>query len=128
LTPLKSGFVIAGSKGRRWNDLTGRTETFSADRDPVMKIVAEQLFSWASADFAALEQQYKISVLEERPALLRLDPLGAGMAGYLEYLKIQFAADDRHVQRVEVHEKGGDFTRIQFVNPVVNGPLAADLF
>jgi outer membrane lipoprotein-sorting protein len=128
LTPVRSGFVIRGSKGRRWNDLTGRTEAFSADKDPILKIVADQLFSWASADFGRLEKQYRISVLEDRPVLLRLEPRGEAMGSYLEYLVIQFAADDRHVKSVEVHEKGGDFTGIRFVNTQVNGPLAADLF
>lgn len=128
MTPFRSGFVLTGAKGRRWNERTGRTEPFSADRDPVMKLVAEQLFAWAGAQFGPLESQYRITVLGEHPVSLRLEPAGASLAGYLEYLKIDFSADDRHVQRVEVHEKGGDFTRIEFVNGVVNGPLAADLF
>lgn len=128
LTPVKSGFVITGAKGKRWNELTGRSEAFSAEKDPVMKIVAEQLFAWAGANFALVEKQYRVTVLEEKPVSLRLEPASPEMANYLEYLKIDFSPDDRHVQRVEVHEKGGDFTRIQFAHSVVNGPLAADLF
>jgi outer membrane lipoprotein-sorting protein len=126
--PVASGFVLKGDKGRRWHERTGRMETFQISQEPVMKLVSEQLFAWAKADFAWLTKEYRINVLHESPAALRLEPRSAATAGFLRHLLITFNADGRYVRSVELHENDGDFTRIKFVNTVVNKPLQADLF
>ncbi len=115
--PVASGFVLKGEQGRRWHQRTGR-----------MKLVSDQLFAWARADFSWLKREYRISVLNEAPAALRLEPRSAATASFLHYLLINFSADGRYVNNVEVHERDGDFTRIRFVNTLVNKPLSADLF
>jgi outer membrane lipoprotein-sorting protein len=125
-SPVVSGFVLQGDKGRRWHERTGRTESFLISREPVMKLVSEQLFAWARADFSWLRKEYRISVLEESPVTLRLEPRLA--VGFLQHLLITFSADGRYVRSVELHEKDGDFTRIRFVNTLVNKQLAAELF
>lgn len=126
--PVASGFVLKGDKGRRWHERTGRTETFQINQEPVMKLVSEQLFAWAKADFAWLKKEYRITVLNESPAALRLEPRSAATAGFLRHLLINFSTDGRYVRSVELHEHDGDFTRIKFINTVVNKPLKADLF
>jgi outer membrane lipoprotein-sorting protein len=125
--PVVSGFVLDGEKGRRWQEAGSRGERFDIAREPVMKIVADQLLAWTRADFDRLRRDYRISLAGEKPVRLRLDPKGA-TAGFLDHLSIVFAPDGRHVQQVEVHEKGGDYTRITFHDTVVNGPLADELF
>lgn len=126
--PVASGFVLKGDKGRRWHERTGRTENFQISQEPVMKLVSEQLFAWAKADFQWLKKEYRISVLGESPVALRLEPRSAATAGFLHHLLINFSSDGRYVRSVELHEKDGDFTLIRFINTVVNKPLAADLF
>lgn len=127
IEPVASGFVLKGDKGRRWHERTGRTENFQIGQEPVMKLVSEQLFAWARADFTFLKSQYDITVVSESPATLKLEPRSSA-AGFLKHLVIGFSADGRYVKSVEVHEKDGDFTRIRFVNTQVNQPLKADLF
>ena len=126
--PVASGFVLKGEHGRRWHERTGRTESFQISQEPIMKLVSDQLFAWARADFSWLEQEYRISVLSEAPVALRLEPRSAAVAGFLRYLLINFSADGRYVRSVELHELDGDYTRINFVNTAVNKPLPADLF
>jgi outer membrane lipoprotein-sorting protein len=125
--PVATGFIIQGNEGRRWHQRTGRTESFDLAREPVMKLVAEQLMAWAAADFEKLGGQYRITVLSPAPVLLKLEPL-AGAEKFLDHLQVTFAADGSHVQAVEVHEKDGDFTRLRFFNTRVNGPLPKDAF
>lgn len=127
-TPVASGFVLKGEEGRRWHERTGRTEKFKISQEPVMKLVSDQLFAWARADFSWLEEEYRISVLAESPVALRLEPRSKVTAGFLQYLLINFSADGRYVRSVELHEQDGDYTRINFVNTAVNKPLPADLF
>lgn len=125
--PVTSGFVLNGETGRRWQETGSRGRRFDIAREPVMKIVADQLLAWTRADFDRLRRDYRISLAGETPVQLRLDPKGVA-AGFLDHLSIVFAPDGRHVQQVEVHEKGGDYTRITFHDTVVNGPLADELF
>jgi outer membrane lipoprotein-sorting protein len=126
LEPVKSGFVLKGNEGRRWNGRSGGSEPFDLAREPVMKLVTEQLLSWARADFARLRKEYRISLVREQPVQLRLDPLARG--GVLSHLLITFAADETHVESVEIHDRDGDFTRIRFLAATVNGPIARELF
>jgi outer membrane lipoprotein-sorting protein len=126
--PVASGFAIKGDQGRRWHQRTGRSESFKISQEPVMKLVSEQLFAWGRADFAWLNKEYRVTVLQESPVTLRLEPRSATTAQFLHHLLIGFAPDGRYVRSVELHEKDGDFTRIRFVNTVVNQPLSADLF
>lgn len=126
--PYVSGFALNGSRGRRWHQRTGRTESFDIRQDLIMKAVSDQIFAWANADFAGLGREYRIRVLSENPVSLRLEPLSAAMAASLDHLRITFSPDGRFVREVEIHEKDGDFTRIRFVDTVVNPPLGPDLF
>ena len=126
--PVASGFVLKGDRGRRWHQRTGRTEEFRISQEPIMKLVSEQLFAWARADFAWLAREYRITVLEQSPVTLRLEPRSAATAGFLDHLLIVFSADRSYVRSVELREKDGDFTRIKFLNTAVNKPLSADLF
>ncbi|MFA5514743.1 MAG: outer membrane lipoprotein carrier protein LolA [Desulfuromonadales bacterium] len=125
--PVATGFVLDGDQGRRWHARTGQSEDFNLDREPVMKLVAEQLLAWAGGDFSRLRQQFRIAIVSEQPAVLRLEPLAAA-GGFLDHLRVAFAGDGRHVQSVEVHEIDGDFTRIRFSAARVNAPLPADAF
>ncbi|GFO62359.1 outer membrane lipoprotein carrier protein LolA [Geomonas paludis] len=126
--PVASGFVLKGDRGRRWHERTGRTESFQISQEPIMKLVSEQLFAWARSDFAWIKKEYRVTVLQESPALLRLEPRSAATAGFLHHLLIGFSADGRYVKSVELHEKDGDFTRIRFLNTAVNKALPADIF
>jgi outer membrane lipoprotein-sorting protein len=125
--PIVSGFVLNGQTGRRWQKAGSRGERFDIAREPVMKIVADQLLAWTRADFDSLRRDYRITLAGEAPVRLRLAPKGAA-SGFLDHLAIIFAKDGRHVRQVEVHEKGGDYTRITFHDTIVNGPLADELF
>lgn len=126
--PVPSGFVLKGERGRRWHNRTGQMENFEIDRNPAMKLIAEQLLAWTRIDFPLLQKQYRISLEEEEPVALRLVPLAEGADAYLNHLRIVFAADNRHVSSVEIFEKDGDFTLIRFLDTVVNQPLAEGLF
>lgn len=128
ISPVASGFVLKGEKGRRWHERTGRTESFEISQEPIMKLVSDQLFAWGRADFQWLNKEYRISILSESPVALRLEPRSAATAGFLHHLLINFSPDGRYVRSVELHEKDGDFTRIKFVNAAVNKPLQANLF
>jgi len=126
--PVASGFVLNGNEGRRWHERTGGEERFDVRRDPVMRIVSEQILAWAKPDFAWLRKEYRIRLLSEDPLSLRLDPLSPSGAGMPDHLRITLSADERTVRTVEIHDKDGDFTVIRFVGTVLNRPIPPSLF
>ena len=98
------------------------------EKDPIAKAIIEQVFAWVRADFPWLEKRYKITVTEDTPTLLKLVPLSSQEKKYVSHLYIAFTEDWVHVKLVEIHEKGGDYTRITFSNISLNRPLPKDIF
>lgn len=127
IEPVGSGFVINGDSGQRWHQRIEGSESFKLDQDPAMSLIAQQLFAWAKADLEWLEQNYHISIINEKPIQLKLIPLDAA-AQFLSHLVITFNDSDRYVVAVEIHEKDGDSTRINFSNSVVNSEIASTIF
>jgi len=127
LTPVRTGFVLNGGKGRRWHERAGADATFAIERDPIMKIVAGEFLAWVRADFDAIRKNYDIRVLESRPARLELTPRGE-FARFVEGIRIGFDPENRHVQSVELRSADGDSTVIRFENTRVNGALEEGLF
>lgn len=128
LEPVASGFVLEGNRGRRWNRLSGEQGRFSADKDPVMGMIARQLLAWARVDVDWLTSRYRMELEALEPVTLKLLPRDEGEAGFIDHLKIVFAEDRSHVGAVHMVEQGGDMTLLLFDNVRINEALAADAF
>lgn len=128
IEPGHAGFAVQGNWAKRWHGQKGAPSVFEIHEAPGIKAFTEQVFAWTRADFVWLEQGYNIRVVQENPVTLNLFPRSASEKDYLDHLRIVFAADLSHVNTVEIHEVDGDFTRIRFMNIVLNGPRRKDLF
>lgn len=126
--PVPSGFAVNGKQAKRWDGKSARTQTFEVYQVPFIKLFTDQVFAWATADFKQLQKNYHITVLGDAPADLKLVPVRSQEKKYLAHFRIAFTADGSHVNAVEVHETGGDFTRIRFFNTIINPPLPDTLF
>jgi outer membrane lipoprotein carrier protein len=126
--PVTSGFAVNGDQAKRWEGDSGRTQTFKVNQVPFIKVFTDQVFSWARADFKRLKKRYHIKVLNDNPIKLMLLPISPQEKKYLDNFRISFAADARYVSAVEIHEPDDDFTRIHFLNTVINHPLNDSLF
>jgi outer membrane lipoprotein-sorting protein len=126
--PSVSGFAMEGKKVKQWKGNSDNAQVIDVDQAPGLKAFAEQVFLWMNADFDKLEQMYRIEILREVPATIKLAPLGDAGSEALAYLTIVFSKDFSHVTTVEIHEKDGDFTKISFSNALINGPVLKKLF
>jgi outer membrane lipoprotein-sorting protein len=126
--PVRMGFIVNRKKAERWRGARGRRESFPLARAPFLKVFADQVFAWITADFDELRKRYDIRPLQEDPIVLKLIPLSSQERARFEYLKIAFAAENRHVSLIEIHQNAHNFTRIRFLNTVLNEPLREDLF
>ena len=128
IKPSPAGFVVQGDKVKRWSSDPRVTETLEIDQEPMARAIVEQVFAWAKADFPRLEKRYRITVMDETSSLLKLIPLSSQEKKFLTHITIAFSEDWTHVRSVELHEKGGDFTRFRFLNTLLNPSLPKDLF
>ena len=126
--PAAMGFIVDGDKGKRWKGRSGARQSFDLKKEPVIRIISDQVFAWARADFERLEAGYDITVLGENPVNLKLVPLSATEKKYLDYIKLIFSPAEDYVSAIEIHEAGGDYTRISFIDMAVNMPLQEDTF
>ncbi len=126
--PSPMGFAVRGDKGRRWGGDSGVSETLEINQEPMIRAIIDQVFAWTRADFPWLEKRYRITVAEETAHTLILAPLSFQEKNFLDHITVTFSEDWTHVRQVELHEKGGDFTRLRFMNTLLNPPLPKDLF
>ncbi|MBI4764468.1 MAG: outer membrane lipoprotein carrier protein LolA [Deltaproteobacteria bacterium] len=126
--PSPMGFVVQGDQVRRWSGDSGVAESLEVNQDPMIRAIVEQVLAWTRADFPWLEKRYRITVMEEAPSSLKLIPLSAREKKFLAYITITFSEDWTHVRSVALHEKGRDFTRLRFMNTLLNPSLPKDLF
>ena len=126
--PAAMGFIVDGDKGKRWKGQSGPRQSFDLKKEPVIRIITDQVFAWARADFERLETGYDITILEENPVTLKLVPLSAAEKKYLDFIRLVFSPEEDYVSAIEIHEAGGDYTRISFIDMAVNMPLQEDTF
>ena len=126
--PVSMGFIVNGDKGKRWSGPSESLQTFDLKEAPVVKIISDQVFAWAGADFERLEARYDITIMEETPVIIKLIPLSVTEKKYLDYIRLIFSADENYVDAIEIHEAGGDYTQINFFNMELNEAIAEDIF
>jgi outer membrane lipoprotein-sorting protein len=126
--PVIQGFVLNGDKGRRWQGRAGAQKSFDLKKEPVIKIISDQVFAWSRADFNKLEAGYDIAVEGENPVVLKLTPRSNVEQKYLDYIRLVFSSSENYVSVIEIHEPGGDYTYIKFLDMKINMPLQEDLF
>jgi outer membrane lipoprotein-sorting protein len=124
--PVVTGFVLTGPTGRRWHGLTGKTEAFRLESDPMMRVVAVQILASVRADFSPLLKEYRISVASESPVALVLEPLTPNP--FVERVTVTFSKKTEYVESVTVREQGGDQTTFSFTDVEVNRPLPDGTF
>jgi outer membrane lipoprotein-sorting protein len=123
--PIPSLLILDGNTGRRCGEGSPAGE-FDLDRDPVMRLVAEQLRTWTGGDYRRLQDDFVLT-LEPGPALL-LKPRQAGLGSILNRIVVAFDPDTLQPRRVEIVEEGGDSTVIGFSAYRLNPELPPELF
>lgn len=75
------------------------------------------------------EQSFKAAFFENATSrIAKLKPLSPKMKGSLSEIVIWFDREDYTVNRLDMVEPGGDFTRISFSGRKLNQPIADEMF
>lgn len=128
LAPFKSGFFLNGEAGREWDEATGASRDFTLDSSPAMAMLARQIMAWTTFDIRWLEEQYEMRVLQKGPVVFQLTPRDEAARQFISHMTVTFTPDGDALERMEIHEADGDFTRVLFAAPQVNAPLPEATF
>ncbi|WP_320172121.1 outer membrane lipoprotein carrier protein LolA [Maridesulfovibrio sp.] len=127
-TPFASGFLLKGNKGLRWDEAAKQPTQFSTESAPEMAIISEQILAWTTMNIDWLASRYTIKMTGYDPAIMELVPRSEAAGDFMSMIRIFFSADGSYLQAIELHEPGGDYTRIDFRNVKINGPLPDGIF
>jgi len=125
LVPIPSALLFNGNAGLRCNDQAPPV-SFDLQSDPVMHVVAQQLWLWLRADYAHLQEQYRLRLVG--PETLEVTPLDSGMAKYIGKVELLFDLTTGHPRQVTITEPGGDRTEIVFASYILNSQLSQAIF
>ncbi len=125
ISPVPSTLIFNGDKGVRCDD-KGEPIHFSIDDDPVIRIVAEQIWSWLNNDFTNLSKHNTIEKTGE--TTLRISPTNTAPGQWQATISITFDQDTFHPQKVVITEPEGDLTKIMFSDYLFNTDVPLSTF
>ena len=124
--PLPSVLVLNGKKGFKCSG-EGPVREFRLDTDPVMRVVATQLWAWTSGSYRQLGDAFNFELMPG--PVLSLQPLQAGATSFIDRIRVVFEPGSFQPVEVEIREPGGeDRTVIHFSDYRRNIDPQDDLF
>lgn len=117
LDPIPSVLILNGRSGVKCEP-RGRELTFSLDSDPVMRLVAKQLWSWTGGNYRDLADDFNMELLSG--PILKLTPVKKGGGNFIEEINVRFDSDTLQPIQVIIEEPGDDRTMLFFSNYLIN--------
>ena len=125
LAPIPSVLIFDGDKGIRCNDDAPPVH-FELEKDPIMKMVAEQIWIWVDGDYARMRNKYNITLTGERE--IELVPQSGEFANIITSVRVTFDNQNLQPETIHILETEGDSTIIRFANYRLNQPVDDMLF
>ena len=125
ISPVPSALIFRGEEGLKCDD-GAAPRHFSLSEDPVMKVVAEQLWLWLGGDYMKMAEMFTLK--KTGNSTLQVTPVDKNIADFISSVSIVFDEKSLQPRKVEITEAGGDLTRIVFYATVINSRLDEKLF
>ncbi|WP_457577893.1 LolA family protein [Desulfomarina sp.] len=125
ISPVPSALIFRGEEGLKCSDGTP-PHHFNLAEDPVMKVVADQLWLWLGGDYMKMADHFTLR--KTGNSTLKVIPVDKNIADFISSVTIVFDEKTLQPRKVEITEAGGDLTRIVFYRTVINGRLDEKLF
>jgi outer membrane lipoprotein-sorting protein len=127
--PVKYAIRIEGDELRQWDEDTNKVQIIHLGGDPTFKAITEQLQSWFIGDYKQLASSYDVFLEGENPLALGFTPKpGLMIAKVLKHIDVRFGQDNKYIDRMVVHEAGGDTTTLEFIDTKINEPVKKEVW
>lgn len=125
IDPIPSVLIFNQDHGLRCSGKAA-PQSFDLATDPIMAMVAKQLWTWLDGDYSQLANSYRLELAGENT--LSITPEDLTMQKFVEKITIIFSPGNKHPHQVDIREPDGDLTRILFSNYRLNPLLYSATF
>ena len=122
--PLRYKVVIKGDTVEQWDEETDKVQKISIKKNPALQTVFEQMNKWFSGSYLSMTNEYHIKILSHAPVSISFIPRNGTYAGnIISSVTVVFMDNEQYIQKIEIKEKAGDITKLQFINTILNGTI-----
>lgn len=127
--PVKYSVLITDDFIRQWDEGTDRVQEIPLSKNPVFRLIVDQMTAWFSGQYVRLLDEYKVHVNRQQPLEIVFVPRdGSNVKKIIKNITVTFREDERYLKKVKFLEVSGDNTTIFFRNTVMNVPIEDDMF
>ncbi len=127
--PVKYSVLITDKEIRQWDEDTDQVQEISFSKNPMFKIVLNQLTTWFSGNYGSLLNDYVVKVLHQHPYVFEFIPNETNFSRKIvKSITITFREDEKYLEKIKIQEMSGDSTTITFENTVIDVPLDSRFF
>jgi len=106
-----------------------RENRINLQTDRVFREINDIIIGAVQGTLLTDTRNFRVSVFDDRTHYLcKLIPLNARLTGSLSEISIYFNKSDYTVDKLDMRESSGDYTRIRFISKKINLPLADEKF
>lgn len=124
--PVKYSVLITDKFIRQWDEDTNRVQEIPLSKNPMFRVVIDQLTAWFSGQYIRLLNDYDVSLINKQPLEIEFRPReSSNVKKIIKAITIKFREDGRYLHKVQFNEVSGDSTAITFNNTVFNAPTSS---
>ena len=128
-SPLRYSVVVTEKTVRQWDEETDAVQTIEIARYPAMRIVIDQMSMWFGGRYSSLRDEYEIDLTSADPVVLKFVPREGSVASMMiRRVEVGLRPDERYLAWISITEAGGDGTRMEFSNTVIDPEFGRDDF
>jgi outer membrane lipoprotein-sorting protein len=120
-TPMRYSLVINQDNITQWDQETNQVQSVSLAKNPSFQAAIDQMQSWFSGTYKKMQGDYQINLVAQSPLALEFIPKEQSMAAnFIRRVTVTFQSDRQYLKKIEILEKSGDSTLLEFINPRLN--------
>jgi outer membrane lipoprotein-sorting protein len=124
--PMRYCLVINGSNISQWDEDANQVQSISLDKNPSIQAAIAQMQNWFSGTYQSMRGDYQIKLTGQQPLKLEFTPKETSLArNFIQQVTVLFQANQQYIQEIDILEKNGDSTLLQFVNTQLNQEIPA---
>ena len=124
--PMISNAVITDGKLTAFDGESGKTQVIALDRNPALKMLAGTLQILFAGDVKTMLKDF--SAVKECTPLQLIPRQNSVFGNFIKSITFIFSHDLQYIKVIEMVEKSGDRTRIEFFNTSINTPIKDSLW
>lgn len=119
--PTPSGLIIEGGRVQAWTGPSAAKVKQPEAMAEAARMAAGQVMIWMKMESEAILAAYEVSLVSERPLILKVVPKRGGARRFIQHLEVEFNIDERTVKRVILFESESR-TTLEFERVILNRP------